>query len=486
METVEEKFLRAVKQHMLFAPGDHIILGLSGGADSLALFSLLVEFCRKRIPVTVHPVHVNHKIRKEAADADQAWVEELCENYGLHCRSVAFNCVSEARRQNLTEEEAGRKKRYRIFDEAAKDLEDSGIERSRIRIATAHHADDQAETILLHLLRGSGVDGLAGMAYSRMDQDGYTIIRPLLDCRKEELREYGSRRGFVPREDQTNSDPSYGRNRIRLELIPYLRTFNPKITEALIRLGKSAEEDRNCLQEQAGKLYLKYSGKENADGRKAVSLRQKETAALPKALRIRVLKNALIDAGLNEDFTARHLQAADHVLCGVQPSARADLPHGFTVRREYGNVLISRTSGKDVSSKYDGQAGKVSGTVRTVDSGALSALSEELPKGMYAVFDLEKLQAVYGPDAGQRVVLRCRRPGDFIAVRGGRKKIQDVLVDDKVPKARRDSLLLAAIGREVLFLPAWDPEQGRARYSSSYVLEPGTKKAVIVEINCSI
>lgn len=484
METVEEKFLRAVKEHTLFVPGDHIILGLSGGADSLALFSLLVDFCRNRIPVTVHPVHVNHKIRKEAADADQLWVEKLCENYGLHCRSEVFDCVSEAQRQNLTEEEAGRKKRYRSFDEAAEELEKSGIEQSRIKIATAHHADDQAETILLHLLRGSGVDGLAGMAYSRTDLQGYSIIRPLLDCRKAELREYGSRHGLVPREDQTNSDPSYGRNRIRLELIPYLKTYNPKIAEALIRLGKSAEEDRKCLQDQAGKLYLRYSVQEvDAEGQKAVSLRQKETAALPEALRIRVLKNALIDAGLNEDFTAHHLQAADHVLCGRKPSARADLPHGFTVRREYGQVIISRAFGKGESSKYDAQVEQPVGTVRTADA---DALPEELPKGTYAFFDLEKLQAVYGPDAGQKVVLRCRRPGDFIAVRGGRKKIQDVLVDDKVPKIRRDSILLAAVGSEVLFLPAWDPAQGRGRYSSSYVVGPDTKKAVIVEINCRI
>lgn len=484
MDAFEQKFLRTVKKHALFQPGDHIILGLSGGADSLALFSLLTRFCPERMPVTVHPVHVNHKIRKGEADEDQRFVEELCCKEGLRCRSVMFDCVKEARRLHLTEEEAGRNKRYQVFDDAARELEREGISRSRIKIATAHHADDQVETVLLHLLRGSGTDGLSGMAYCRTDACGFTIIRPLLDCWKQEIREYDAEEGLEPREDQTNSDPSYGRNRIRLELIPYLQRYNPKIKDALIRLTESVREDRAYLDAQAEQQYQNLASVNDQSGQeKAVILRRDEAEALPGALRMRVLKHAVVDAGLTEDFTASHLQAADHVLCGKNPSARTELPHGFSVWRDYGNVLIGRTDTYRTSAKGDVHADRPGASIRTV---MREELPKDPPKGTCAYFDAEKLEAVYGSGADQQVCWRTWRPGDYIAIPGGRKKLQDVMVDDKVPKDERDRICMAAVGSEVLFLPAWDEKRGRARYSSLYVVGPDTKKAVLVEINCLI
>ncbi|MCH4006891.1 MAG: tRNA lysidine(34) synthetase TilS [Eubacterium sp.] len=476
----EEKFLKTVREHDLLSPGDHVILGLSGGADSTALFALLADFCPKILPVKLHPVHVNHMIRGNAADEDQRAVEELCRSRGLVCRSIRFDCIGEARCGNMTEEEAGRKKRYELFDEAAEELLKQGVGRARIKIATAHHADDQAETILLHLLRGSGVDGLAGMAYSRKDEAGFTLIRPLLDCRKSELQEYCGLHGLVPREDQTNQDPSYGRNRIRLELLPYLRSYNPKIEDALIRLGKSAAEDRAYLQNQAEKLYGECRME---DGGSVTALRRDKAAALPHAMRIRLLRLALAEAGLAEDFTARHLEALDHILRGGDPSAETDLPHGMIGRCVYDRLEIGKLQKYRPSAKGDGKESGPAGRVRVL---AAEDLPHGLVRGSYACFDEEKLIQKYGADAAGKICWRTRKPGDYIAIPGGRKKLHDVLIDDKVPKSRRDSLSFAAVGSEVLFLPAWEKDSGRARYSHLYLVDKYTKKIVLVEKNCRI
>ncbi|MCH3953866.1 MAG: tRNA lysidine(34) synthetase TilS [Eubacterium sp.] len=476
----EVKFLKTVREHDLLSPGDHVILGLSGGADSTALFSLLADFCPGILPVTLHPVHVNHMIRGNAADEDQRAVEKLCRSWGLRCRSIRFDCIGEARRGNMTEEEAGRKKRYEVFDESAEALIGQGIDRTQIKIATAHHADDQAETILLHLLRGSGADGLAGMEYRRKDEAGFTLIRPLLDCRKSELRDYCSVQGLVPREDQTNQDPSYGRNRIRLELLPYLKSYNPKIEDALIRLGKSAGEDRAYLQKQAEEMYRNCRIETDAPG---TALHRGKAAELPHTMRIRLLRLALADAGLTEDFTAKHLEALDHILCSGDPSAETDLPHGLTGRCVYDSLEIGNFQEDRSSAKGDGKERGPAGRVCVF---AAEDLPEGLVRGTYACFDEEKLVRKYGENAAGKICWRRRKPGDFIAIPGGRKKLHDVLIDDKVPKNRRDQLYFAALGSEVLFLPAWKKGSGRARYSHSYLVEENTKKVVLVEKNCRI
>ncbi len=476
---LEDKFRRAVHERGLLNPGDHVILGLSGGADSMALLLLLMN-----LPgITVHPVHVNHMIRGEDADSDQQFVEEFCRRNGLDCRSVRFDCVAEARMSGMTEEEAGRAKRYRVFDEFAEELVSDGIGRDRVKVATAHHADDQAETILLHLLRGSGTDGLAGMAYERRDERGFSHIRPLLDCRKQELREFCGECGIEPREDRTNEDPSYGRNRIRLELIPYLEEYNPRIVEALLRTGESARDDRAYLEEQAGELLRKYASvRDNpeAEDGKIISIMRKSVSESPRALRRRAVRLAFEAAGLKEDFTARHIEAVDELLAQERPSAEVDLPHGFRARVVYDRLEIAEFQSYRQSQKNDAGENPVLGTVRILPA---EKMPKGIAKGSFAAFDLGKLQEVYGPDAAQKVCWRTRRPGDFLAIVGGRKKIQDILIDDKVPKNMRDSVPMAAVGSEILFLPAAGEGRKRARYSHSYVLGADTKDIVFVEIN---
>ncbi|MDD7216480.1 MAG: tRNA lysidine(34) synthetase TilS, partial [Firmicutes bacterium] len=237
---MKKKILKTIREHNLITEGMHIVLGLSGGPDSVCLFSVLTELAGE-MNLTLHPVHINHRFRPGAAEEDQAYVEELCRSNGLSCRSFVYDCPAMAREQKLTPEEAGRKARYEAFFKVAGEIHASGVPASKIAVAVAQNANDQCETILFRILRGTGTDGLSGIAYKRKGQGGFHVIRPLLDITRDEIEKYCADRNLNPRIDHTNSETVYTRNRIRLELIPYLAdNFNSNIVETVNRLGRIA------------------------------------------------------------------------------------------------------------------------------------------------------------------------------------------------------------------------------------------------------
>ena len=252
---VEKKILDTILQHRLIKPSGHIVLGLSGGPDSVCLFHVLLGLSEK-YGWAIHPVHINHKLRDKAADADQHYTEELCKKAGCPCRTIVCDCRALAEREKITSEEAGRKVRYEAFSQMAEELKAQGIPEDKICIATAHNADDQAETILFRLLRGTGIDGLSGIRYRRTDGRGTPVVRPLLSVTREEILEYCRVQNLNPCIDETNGQTLYTRNKIRLELIPYLeQEYNPSVKDTMIRLGRAAAEDSAFLKEQAEKAY---------------------------------------------------------------------------------------------------------------------------------------------------------------------------------------------------------------------------------------
>ena len=196
--------------------GAVVIVGVSGGPDSLCLLHVL-DSIRKEQELTLFPVHVNHKLREKAAE-EQAHVEEFCKSLGLTCSSVEVDVREMASEIGVGEEEAGRVARYHVFTQIAAQAEEQGVSRERIRIATAHNADDQSETVLQHVLRGTGLRGLAGIPQSRLDESGFYIVRPLLGVTRAEIEAYIEAHALVPNQDESNQELIYQRNRIRLEL----------------------------------------------------------------------------------------------------------------------------------------------------------------------------------------------------------------------------------------------------------------------------
>ncbi len=516
--------------------GTHIVLGLSGGPDSVCLFDVLFELSAVK-NFRIHPVHVNHKFRPGDAERDQEYVEELCRQRGLTCRTFTVDCNALAREEGLTSEEAGRKARYDAFFETAQEIaqeltqgfaqgfvqelageleqhctqEPSMPGTDKIAIAVAQNANDQAETILFRMLRGTGTDGLAGIAYKRYER-GFAIVRPLLDVPRDEIEKYCEERNLSPRIDHTNNEAIYARNKIRLELLPMLREkFNPNIIETINRLGKNAAADKDYLAQQARDAY--EEALEDADGRNCtVEVTTAKLDRIHKAVRMRVYNYLLADVGMEENLTEGQLEAIEKVRISQSPSAMCDLADGFRVYKIYDRIRFCREAeteeGRQLRMRFISaeEYAKEKKTAHAPD-----ADGGETAARVVGIFALP-------PGAEDSVCIRKRRDGDVIAiasksraqgatqapVQGAtqtptqgatqtpaqgatqtpdtvppqvrHKKLQDFLVDAKVPKSVRDDIDLLAYGNRILWVlpsPHFASRQYREKGRFSAEFKPG-------------
>lgn len=436
----------------------------------MALLHLLLEISEE-LALGVTAVHVHHGIRGSEADGDEAFVREYCAARGVPLRVFREDVPTEAAAAGETEEEAGRRLRYRDFDRPAEELVHAGVPKEHIRIAVAHHADDQVETVLLRILRGTGPDGLAGMAEARTDEAGFLIIRPLLGVRKADLAAYCREEGIPVRQDSTNEEAAYRRNRIRLELLPELETYNPNVREALLRLSRIAADDRDHFVDAAAHAL---SGLTKKQGGGSILLDGPGLRALDKSVRVRTLLLAAKEAGLSQDMTFALAERCDAVLNAKGPSPEIDLPHGFLLTKAYGDVLISAPRGERPLPRL---------RTSVFPAGEFREKMAELQpeKGTWAAFDGEDAARLYGSRPEDRITIRTRRQGDTIAIPGGRKKIQDLFVDAKIPRVLRGSIALAAAGNRVLFIPACAETDGKAWYAADCPVKNGSKWILFVE-----
>ena len=238
-----KKMLKTISDHNLISHGDRVIVGLSGGADSVALMRALVTL-RDEFSLTLVACHVNHKIRSSTAERDQRYVIELCSNLNVECHVKEAYVEELAKEWGLSTEEAGRRVRYDFFNEIAG--EDG-------KIATAHHMNDNVETVLMRFMRGTGLHGLTGIPYQRDN-----IIRPLLDVSRQEIESYLTENNCSYVTDETNFEPIYTRNKIRLNLIPEIqREFNPNFVETLSNNVAIYREEDDFMTQTAQKAIKK-------------------------------------------------------------------------------------------------------------------------------------------------------------------------------------------------------------------------------------
>ena len=340
----KRKILNTIKDKDLVKDGDHLILGLSGGPDSLSLYNALKELREDNIRTkgrfgldfTVHPVHVNHKFRPGAAEEDQMFCERISLETSesvpgfFALRSFVVDCNALASELGMTSEEAGRKARYDAFRTVGREvMEIFGCGEEKIKILVAQNANDQAETILFRILRGTGPDGLSGIAYEREDESGFKVIRPILDIKRDEIEKYCDEKGLEPRRDHTNEEAVYARNKIRLELLPLLeKEYNPNIVDTLNRLGRLSAEDRAFLNEQASEVYKEALISEN-------TLDIRKLNEMDPAIRKRVYVRALNAIGMTENITEKHLQAIDRLRTSLNhPEAKTELTEGYRVSKK--------------------------------------------------------------------------------------------------------------------------------------------------------
>ncbi len=452
------------------------MLGLSGGPDSVCLFSVLCQLAED-MNLTIHPVHINHKFRPGAAEEDQAYVEELCRSKGLCCRSFVYDCPAIAKEQKLTPEEAGRNARYEAFFKVAEEIRSQGVPAEKIAVAVAQNANDQCETILFRIMRGTGTDGLSGIAYKRDGEGGIAVIRPLLDITRDEIEKYCAEQGLDPRIDHTNSETVYTRNRIRLELIPYLaEKFNTNIVETVNRLGRIAAEDREYMYQEARTIFdeIRQVAQDSQAERteQTVSIFTPPLENLHPAIRFRVYNIALDNAGMEGNVTRSHLEAVESVRISRSPSASVDLADGFSVCRAYDRLIFYRRG------EHAAEDAKWKLTVMNRQE-YCEFMENTQAKQLYGAFSGRVLET------GAKPELRTRRDGDTITIKGGTKKLQDFFTDCKVPKMYRDEMLLLAAGSRVLWvLPSehFPDERNRqkGRFSADYKADPSCDETIIV------
>ena len=348
MLKAEKQIRETICAHNLIVEGDHIVIGLSGGPDSVCLFHVLLKMAEE-MKLTLHPVHINHRFRPGAAEADQAYVEALSQKYGLTARVFTVDCNALAEELGMTSEEAGRKARYDAFLQVAEEIGGS------VKIAVAHNANDQAETVLFRILRGTGMDGIAGMAYEREDRRNAAgtggsrstvrIIRPLLDTWREDVEEYCAEMKLDPVTDHTNNEELYARNKIRLDLIPYIeQKYNSNFQEGLVRMAKIAAADKDYFWEETTKafeqLIVPAADPDDSLAGSMVTLSWRGLAECHEALRHRVILKAFGEIGLEKDITAERLEAADKIILGSVGGKTVEFPHGYSLSAGKGVIRI--------------------------------------------------------------------------------------------------------------------------------------------------
>jgi len=328
--SLEMQVEKTIKNENLIKEGERVLLGLSGGPDSLCLLYILSSL-QEKLKFSLKALHVNHKLRGEEADADEAFVLNCCQSLKIPIKICKIDVEGLAKKEHLTLEEAGRKARYAAFFSENFD-----------KIAIAHNKDDQAETVLMRLLRGTGIHGLCAMPYKR--EDG--LIRPLLDISRKQIESYCKENNLQPRIDKTNLEADYTRNKIRLNLIPLLeKEYNPNIKESLIRLSESAAEDDAYLQEEAKKYFLKNGKKSNIDCAK-ISYDAKNLRNLPLPVLKRVLAFTCLNLGLTEDLAAVHINSMCKALYSQKGALTIQLPKGFFAFIHKGKFILSEKISK--------------------------------------------------------------------------------------------------------------------------------------------
>ena len=406
-----------------------MVAAVSGGSDSVAMLFLLRELAARGELVLAGLAHLHHHIRGADAEADAAFCRELAARLESAALVGEADVPAAAKRDGVSIEVAGREARQRFYGEALTTV-------GAARVAVAHTRDDQAETVLLRLTRGAGTAGLAGMSPRRGP-----VVRPVLDATRGELQQYLRDRGETWREDATNLDRSIPRNRVRHDVLPHLRTINAQADNALARAADMLRVDADFLETLANAKYLQIVGTDT----EMVIVNAAELAKLPAALATRVARYALETANPSRSYGLEEAQA----LCAFAAGGAGGDLAGLAMERLDAKVVLSNRQVQRV------QPVRRVHQVPSIDSFELKLQvpgTVEAPHGTWAVtadgpmptpssvdYGTETV-VVDARELGAQLIVRPRRPGDRLQPLGapGRKKVQDVLVDRKVPKDDRD------------------------------------------------
>lgn len=397
----------------LLDAGDVVLIGLSGGADSVALLHILNRL-KAELNFSLLAAHFNHMLRGREADSDEQFCIDLCKSWGIEIHTGRANVAEFAKKEGLTIETAARILRYEFMNSLA-----------HTKIAVAHHKNDQAETVLAHLIRGSGLKGLCGMRYMNNN-----IIRPLLDVTRCEIESYVRENKLDFCTDATNFLEDTTRNKLRISVIPYIeREINPKFIDSLSILADNLQSDEDFLQRLAEDAYKKC--------RTERGLNRIKLQRLADPIFIRVLRLAFADEGIYADIEYKHYKAIKEIIT-KNTNLSLDLP-SIRVYTAYDELIFDR-SGEKLPMEFDYEF--LIGKEYKFDAFAL--YSKIVEGNEYKNFpdsvclDIDKLPS--------DLRIRTRRAGDYIHPLGvnGKKSLKEFLIDKKIERAKRDMPLLCS------------------------------------------
>lgn len=467
------------KYHMVDS-GDEVIVGLSGGADSVCLLFLLRQLSAQ-MGFSLSALHVNHKLRKEADD-EEAFVRKLCRQWDIPCKTASVDVKAYAAKQHLCMEEAARALRYRAFEEAAEsggrndenhddnDDESGNHVGKKIKIALAHHQNDQAETVLFHLFRGSGVKGLTGM---RPVRDCY--IRPLLCVTREEIEAFANENQIDYVTDASNFDMLYARNKIRHELLPMAEEEICRGSVAHIARSAELTADAVDFLEQITEQTYEALVRKTPDG---CRIDKGALLGLHPYLRAAVVYEMLWrTGGRKRDISKAHVDGVLGLLEG-QSGRRTELIYGMQAVLEQKDLVVIKVPEKKATEETElDLCGEICvGTEPDSEQITVTCRifsyekAQTIPCKMYTKwFDYDKINNC--------PVIRSRRSGDYFYCSGtARKKVKNYFIDEKIPLLERDKLMLIADGEHVMWIPGY-------RISSFYKVTEETKKVLEITIS---
>ncbi|HET8580020.1 MAG TPA: tRNA lysidine(34) synthetase TilS [Nitrospiraceae bacterium] len=451
LSPLASRVAEVARARRLFRPGDCVLAAVSGGPDSVALLSLLTELAPSW-KLVLWAIHLNHGLRGAESDEDARFVASLCEQLGVELITERVDVTDSARRRSRQSlQEYAREARYKVMQRVGHAL---GAD----KIALGHTADDQAETLLMWLLRGSGTTGLAGIPPSREP----LFIRPLLDYNRADIVSYLQTQKLEFREDSSNANLLYLRNRVRHELLPTLKRFNPAVLKVLARQVEILREEDHCLQQWVAQRMARMAS-QDTDG--TVLVDRASLLALPVALQRRTVRTLIRQtSGIMKAPTFGAVAAVlDQVVQGRSGSAIT--VQGIQIAREYGRIQFRPCRAiLNTRIRTCSLALPVPSTLRWPLTGKMiqvrvgsSAVAEQLAASIHppsiAIFDANRFT--------MKLLVRSWRPGDIfqpLGMGGRRKKLQDYFTDIKLPREERCRVPLLVAPEGILWVVGHRPD----------------------------
>lgn len=460
IKEMKSKFLKYIEENSLIEKGDGIVVGLSGGPDSVCLLHLLCSI-RDEMELKIAAAHINHMIRGVEADGDEEYAKNLCKRLDVKFFVLRKDVEEYGREKGMSSETAGRDVRYNFFNKIKDDL-------NYQKIATAHNANDQAETILMRIMRGTGLDGLGGIPVKREGK----YIRPILFMKRKEVEDYCKNNNLEPRIDGTNLEKLYSRNKIRLDILPYMRdNFNKDVVEAINRMALLLQDDNNYILKEVDNHY-----KKECIVYKDRVVIKKEAFNYENAIINRIIRKAIKDVnGSKYDVEMKHIKEVID-LQRLEGNKKIDLPGNVFVENVYGDINIKIKTIKE--EKIEDIFLNINGiSEKEINYGDYIFKFKLIENEKNMNFSEKNNTRYFNVDnVNDNIIIRRRKNGDKIVPLGmkGSKKLKDLFIDMKIPKEERDLIPIIQFGDDIAWIVSY-------KLSDKYKVTKDAKK--ILEIN---